>query len=426
MKFTKNNLSSTQIELAVELNQADLAPAEKQALTELAKTVTAKGFRKGKVPPAVAKKQLDPNQLAEATLDLAINHHLIKILEQEQIQVLDRPKVDLVKYVPEQTAEFKATFTVVPEVKLPNYKKLGVKPQIAKFDETEVDDTLERIRKSFAITKPADRAAKNGDKVVIDFKGYVDDKPFEGGSAENYSLELGSNSFIPGFEEAIVGHKAEEKFDIKVKFPKDYHAKDLKGKPATFTVTLKQVEEVSLPKLDDKLAKQVGGFKDLEALKVDIRKNIIVQKEERLEQDFRDELVKALAEGAKADIPESLKQEQINSIRQDLMQNLAYRGQKLEDYLQQIDKTEEDWVKSELEPAAESRVKAGLALSELSKILKVEVSDEEVEARHNLLLTQYAKNPEAAAQLNQPEVRRDLRNNLLTQKTIDQLAELNR
>lgn len=425
MKIEKTHLSDTEVSLTIALDKTALVEAETQALKQLAPSVSAKGFRKGKVPADVAKKQLDPSVLANRVIELAVNKALFEAFNQEDLNPLDQPKVDITKFVPEQELEFKAVVPVVPEVKLPDYKKLKVKKTVAKVTDKDVEDILARVQKGFATDESVNRPAKLGDKVVIDFKGYLGDKPFEGGEAKDYTLELGSGQFIPGFEEGIVGKKADERFDLKLKFPKEYHAKNLAGKAVVFTTSLKKVLEVKLPELNDDLAKQAGDFKTLADFKADIRKNLIIQKEEEAEAKYRDELVNELGKKTKVAIPEVLKTDQINALKRDMTQNLMYRGMTLEQYLESLGLSEEDWIAKELTPVAEARVKSGLAIAEVSKLEKIDVTEDEVDAKLAELKTQYAGSPDALKQLDNPAVWRDLRNNLLTEKTINRLVELN-
>lgn len=426
MKLEMNKLSTTKVEFKISLDQSELSKYETKTLRKLAPTIKAKGFRAGKAPLSLIKKELDPNHLNQHLIDDVINTTIVRALEDQKVQPLDQPQINLTKFVPGETLDYTATFEVVPPVKLPDYKKLKAKAQIAKITDKEVTETLEKIQRGYAETKESKQAAKLGDQVTIDFKGYVDGKPFAGGEAKGHQLELGSGQFIPGFEGQIVGHKAGDKFDVKVDFPKDYHAQDLKGKPATFTTELHQVNELVLPELDDKLAQKTGDFKTLDDLKIDIKKNLLLQKQDQLDRDYRDQLVTELAQKSKTDIPEILKQDQIEAIKRDMNQNLAYSGLTLEGYIESIGKTEDQWLKEDVEPAAVDRVKSGLALAELSKIFEINVTAKDVEARLDEIKQQYANSPEALQQLAQPNVARDLRNNILTERTIDKLVELNR
>lgn len=425
MNIEKKKISDTEVKLTIALDKANLHDAEAKALKELAPSVTAKGFRKGKVPTGVAKKLLDPATLSNRVIEIAINKALFDTFEQEKLHPLDQPKVDITKFVPEQELEFNATVSIVPEIKLPDYKNLKVKKTTTKLTDKDVDDLLVRIQDGFASDELVDRPAKKGDKVVIDFKGYINDEPFDGGAATDYSLELGSGQFIPGFEDGIVGKKAGERFDLKLKFPKNYHAKNLAGQSVVFTTSLKKVLEPQKPAIDDELAKKAGDFKNLDELKADIRNNLIIQKEEEAESKYRNDLVDELGKKTKVAIPEVLKNDQIDSLKRETIQNLMYQGMTLENYLSTIDKTEADWIKTELEPLAIARVKSGLAIAEISKLEHIEVADTEVDEQLSKLKTQYANSPDAIKQLENPIVWRDLRNNILTSKTIDKIVELN-
>jgi trigger factor len=236
---------------------------------------------------------------------------------------------------------------------------------------------------------------------------------------------IGSGSFIPGFEDQIIGHKAGEEFDIEVTFPKDYGEKSLADAKARFEIKLHRVLEVTPPKLDDELAKKTKMFKTLDELRADIRKNLIVSKEEAAMEDFKNRLVEALAKQTKVAIPNVLRDDQIRGLEQEFRQNLMYRGTTLEKFLENADKTYETWRKEELEPAAETRVKAGLALAEIAKELEIKITDTEVEDQLDQLKTQYAKNDDAIKQLNDPRTVNDIRSNLITQKAIDWLVEFN-
>ncbi len=426
MIIEKKKLSDSQVELVIKLNKDHLSTAETQALKEMAPSVEVKGFRKGKVPPAVAKKNIDPANLANKVTEIAINKALLEAIDEQGVHPLDRPKIEVTKFVPEQELEFKAVLEIVPPIKLANYKKLSTKPTVAKVDKKEIDSALERIQQGFAEAKEVKRAAKEGDKVVIDFEGFLGDKPFKGGKAQDYVLELGSNQFIPGFEEGIIGKKAGEQFDLDLSFPKDYHAADLKGKKVTFKTKLNKVQEIKLPEIDDKLAKKAGGFKSLDEFKADIKKNLIVEKERQAEEKYKNDLVEELAKKSKMSIPEVLKQDQINAIKRDLIQNLSYQGLTLEKYLESIKKEENKWLAEDVEPVAVDRVRAGLVLAELSKELNIKVEQAEIDAKLDELKAQYGNNEQIIKQLESPMVARDLRNNLITQKTIDKLVELNK
>jgi len=426
MKTTVKNITDTKVQLTITLDATALDDAEKVALVKLSKTAKVPGFRKGKVPASVAAKHIDPQALQDQLLDDAISKAIAEAFMAEKIQALDRPMVDVKKYVPGDVLEFTAEVDVLPAVKLGDYKKLGKKPEAVVVKAEEVDDVIERMRQGFADKKEVKRAAEDGDETVIDFVGKKDDVPFDGGTGTDYTLKLGSGQFIPGFEEGIVGHKAGETFDLELSFPKDYHAKDLAGEKVVFTTTLKKVVALELPKADDELAKKAGDFKTLAELKADIKREITTQKENEAANAFKDALIDALIEKSTVPAPDVLVNDQMRSIEQDFSQNLMYRGLDLHTYLQSNNFADEDeWREKEVKPAAVRRTQAGLVLNELTKAENITATDAEIDEHVEVHKRQYANNPEVLKQFETDEVRRDIANHFVTEKTLARLVELN-
>ena len=426
MKTTVKKLSDTNVCLTITLGADELNAAEQVALTKMARDLKVPGFRKGKVPVSVAAKHVNPMALQEQVLDNALSKAVAEAFMNEKLQALERPSVEVKKFVPNQEVEFTAEATVVPPVKLGDYKKLKAKPQAVKIEAKDVDEIIERMQQNFVDKTEVERAAKDGDEVIIDFVGKKDGVAFDGGSAKDFALKLGGGQFIPGFEEGVVGHKAGETFDLDLEFPKDYHAENLAGAKVVFSVTLHKVNELKLPELNDEFAAKCGPFTDVKELKADIKREITAQKEREAKEKLKDELVAELADNSKVALPELLIDDQLRSIEQDLMQNLSYRGLTMDSYLKaQGFKDKADWQKKEARPAAEKRVKAGLVLAELSKELGVEVSREELDAQISTFKQQYGKDAKLAARFDDPNVHRDIANRMITDKTIDKLVELN-
>lgn len=427
MKTVTKYISDTKVELTINLEPSELNDAELVALKKLARDIKVPGFRKGKAPLSVAQKHINAQALQEQSLDNALSKAVAEAFVSENIQALERPSVEVKKFVPGQELEFTAEATIIPKVKLGDYKNLKTKRQKASMTAKDVDEIIERMQQNFAERKESKEAAKIGDEVVIDFVGKMDGEAFDGGSATDHTLKLGQGQFIPGFEDGIVGHKAGEKIDLKLKFPKDYHSKDLAGKDVVFEVNLKEVNQVVLPELDDEFAAKCGPFTDMKSLKDDIKKEISVQKDKEAEAKYKDELVAEVAQTSEVALPELLVEDQMRSIEQDMNQNLMYQGITLESYLESQKFADKDaWVKKELRPAAEKRVKAGLILAELSKILKIDVSREELAEQIAALKQQYGKDKETSARFDDPNVHRDIANRIITDKTVDKLAELNK
>ena len=426
MKTTVTHESDTRVKVVVAADHAELAAAEQVALKRLAKTVKVNGFRTGHVPLEIVKKHADANALAQETLDAALNRAVAEAFLSNDLQVLARPEVEIKKYVPGELLEFTAEADVLPEVKLGDYKKLKAKKAAVNVDKKEIDEVIERIQKGLSEKKEVKRAAKLGDETVIDFVGKKDGEAFQGGTGKDYPLVLGSNSFIPGFEDALVGLKAGDTKDVKLAFPKDYHAKDLAGQDVVFEVTVKKVNSVKLPALDDKFAAKAGPFTSMDDLRKDIKAEITAQAERKATDDLKDELVKQLVAKSTVSVPSVLRDDQIRSLEQDLRQNLMYRGRTLEQYFEEKGYADRDaWVKAEANDAADARIKAGLVLAQLSKELKIEATADELAAHINAYKQQYANNPKMAKHFDKSEAQREVANRLITEKTIDKLVELN-
>ncbi len=426
MKTSTKHLSDTKVLLTIAVDADELKKAELVALDSLGKEIKVPGFRKGKVPASVVAKHASPAELQERTLDRALSRAVVDAFTEEGIQALDRPEVEVKKFVPGETLEFTAEAEVIPPITLGDYRKLKVAAEKVTVAESDVQDVITRIQESFATTEEVTRAAKDGDEVVIDFVGSRDGTPFDGGTANDMPLRLGSGQFIPGFEEGVVGHKAGDAFDLELTFPEDYHAKELKGAKVVFAVTLKAVKERALPELNDELAAKCGPFTTMDELRADITRELTTQKEREAAEKRKDALVGQLVEKSTVPAPEILIKDQERSIEQDFVQNLAYQGISLDSYLEtQGFATKEEWLDKEARPAAERRVKSALVLGELAKELKIEATADELAEHINRYREQYAGNADALKRFEDPEVHRDIANRLLTEKTVDKLVELN-
>ncbi|MBR2710401.1 trigger factor [Candidatus Saccharibacteria bacterium] len=425
MKTKLKKLSDSRVEITVTLDAKDLKNATEKALEKLSKEIRVEGFRKGKVPADVAKKFIPENDLNAEAIDIAVRTTVINAFIEQKKSPLVLPSVNVTKYVPGETAEYTATADIIPEVKLGDYKKLGVKKEEVKVSEKDIEGVLNNIASSFAEKKVAKRAAKLTDEVIIDFVGKKDGKAFEGGSAKDYHLVLGSQSFIPGFEDGIVGHEPGDKFDLELTFPKDYGVKDLAGAKTVFEVLLKQVNEVTKPEINDELAKKCGPFDDLKALKEDIKKNLSAQNEHQLLEKYKNDLVEALVKKSTIPAPEILIDDQMKIIREDVNRNAAGAGMSFEDYLKRAGETMENWEK-QARKVAEQRVKGSLALQNLAIAEKITVSDDVVNAKIAELKDVYKKSPEALKNLKDPNVKMDIKNRMIIEKTLDYLVKVNK
>lgn len=425
MKTKVKNISDVKVELTISLGVEELKAAEQVALTKLAKEVKIEGFRKGKAPLEMVAAQVDQNVLGQEVIENALSKAVAEAFLKEKIQAINRPEVDVKKFIPGTELEFTATSEIMPKVELGDYKNLKVKKEKVSVSQKEVNETIDQILKNFAEKKKVKRAAKEGDEVIIDFLGKKDGVAFDGGKAEKFPLELGSKSFIPGFEEGLIGKKAGDELSLDLKFPKDYHAKDLAGAKVVFEVKIHEVRENVLPEINEEFLSKLGEFKTKEDFEKQIKEDLKTQKQAEADDKFKDELVKKLAEVSKVPVPEILLEDQKQSIEMDMQQNLMYSGLSLDDYLKRMGKTREEWLENDIKAVAESRVKSGLALAELSKVEKIQSSVDELDARIAQLKEQYGNSKEVVKQLSSDDVRRNLANQILTEKTIDLLVKLN-
>ena len=425
MKTSVKYLSDTKVAVNVALGVSELKDAELAALNELGKDIKVPGFRKGKVPVSVVSKNVNPNVLAQKTLESALSKAVADAFISEKLQALDRPEVEVKKFLPGSELEFTAESEVMPKIKIGDYKNLKSTAKKVSVTKKDISEITDRLKKGFASKKTVQRPAKLTDEVNIDFEGKKDGIAFDGGKGEKYDLVLGSNSFIPGFEDGIIGKKTGETFDLKLTFPEDYHADNLKGAEVVFTTTINEIKEVVEPELNDELAAKAGPFKTVEELEDDIKREITKQKETEATEKLKDDLVAELVEKSTVPVPDVLLKDQMKLIEQDTNRNLMYRGMSIDDYIKSLKyKDKNDWLENEVRPIAEKRVKAGLLLAELSKVEKIEATENELLKKINQLGKQYPSE-DMRKHLKTPEVQRDVANRILTEKTVDRLVSLN-
>lgn len=425
MKTSVKYLSDTKVAVNVTLGVSELKDAELAALNELGKDIKVPGFRKGKVPVSVVSKNVNPNMLAQKTLESALSKAVADAFISEKLQALDRPEVEVKKFVPGSELEFTAESEVMPKIKIGDYKNLKSTAKKVSVTKKDISEITDRLKKGFSSKKTVQRPAKLTDEVNIDFEGKKDGIAFDGGKGEKYDLVLGSNSFIPGFEDGIIGKKTGETFDLKLTFPEDYHADNLKGAEVVFTTTINEIKEVVEPELNNELAAKAGPFKTVEELEDDIKREITKQKETEAIEKLKDDLVAELVEKSTVPVPDVLLKDQMKLIEQDTNRNLMYRGMSIGDYIKSLKyKDKNDWLENEVRPIAEKRVKAGLLLAELSKAEKIEATENELLEKINQLGKQYPSE-DMRKHLKTPEVQRDVANRILTEKTVDRLVSLN-
>ncbi len=357
-------------------------------------------------------------------MDQVLNHYYNQAVVKENLRVVGQPQVDLKKFIPFDTFEFEVSVDVLGEVKLPDYTKIKKTKTPAKVDAAQVSEVLESLKLRLATKNPVSRAAKDGDEVILDFKG-VDDKgkAVNGADGKDYPLALGSNTFIPGFEPAVIGIKKGEEKTFTIPFPKDYGVAALQNKKVTFTITAKEVNELVAPKLDDAFAEQAtnGQIKTLVALKEDIKKQLLKEKTNEADRAFETELLREIADKTTFAIPATVIDDQVLRLEQDEKQNLMYRGQTWEDHLKGEGVTEEEHRKRNRKDA-EDQVKIGVVIGAIGDKEKIEVTPEELEVRIALLKGQYA-DPAMQAELDKPEGRQDIAARIRSEKIVAKLVD---
>ena len=424
MKVNKENLQDNKVKLTIEVEAGKIALATEAAYVKLAPEVKIAGFRPGKAPKNIVEKEVGSQRWEAEILDIVLPESYYEAVMSEKLEVVGSPEVKVLKFVPTDGLTYEATVEIMPEIKLPDLKKISVKKQAIKVTDKEIQEVLDDLAKQLSKTAKVERAAKLGDKVEIDFEGFVGGLPFEGGKSQNHPIVLGSGSFIPGFEDQVVGMKADEEKEIEVSFPTDYHAENLKGKKATFKVKLHFVEEVVLPDINDEFASLVGPFKDLPALRADVEKQLLYTKEVQERRRTEDEILASLVEKTKFTAPISLISQEQHRMLHEAENNLAQQGIALPQYLEMIKKTQEE-VEAEMKPEAEKRVKVGIVLTQIAKDGSYSATDKEIKESIARKLELY-KGPEreqAENYFKTHEAKHQIENSVIGQKVLDYLIE---
>ncbi|HXY18161.1 MAG TPA: trigger factor [Candidatus Nitrosopolaris sp.] len=422
MQITRTDNSSTNVSLSVSAAGAELEPIKRHVLGRFAGQVKVPGFRAGHAPASVVEKHIDQRALLDEFLNHALNELYRRAVDHQKLRPVGQPKIEVKKFVPFTDLEFSAETDVIGPIILPDYKKIKLAKPKVEISAQDVNEVLKSLRERMAERKPVERPAKNGDEILIDFSGKDSDgQPVAGADGKDYPLILGSNSFIPGFEDNLIGVKAGETKQFTVKFPKNYGVAALQNKDVTFEVDAKKVSELAQPKLDDALAAKAGPFKTLAELKADIKKQLKIERQNQADRDYENQLVQTIADKTTVDIPESLLTEQVLAMEEEEKRNLTYRGQTWQEHLKEEGISEQQH-RERNKPVAAGRVKAGLALSEIAEQEGLKVTPEELEIRLQLLKGQY-QDPQMRAELDKPENRNDIANRLLTEKTLEKLTD---
>lgn len=379
MKVTAERIDNHKTVLNLEIPQAEVAKAVEKAYRKLANQVNIPGFRKGKAPRKVVETRIGKEALLDEAFEILAPEAYAKALEEQAIDPVGRPEIEVVTLAEDQPLVFKATVVKKPEVTLGQYKGLAIEKAAAEITDADVDTELEKNRSRNAkMVVVEDAELKHGDLAIIDFKGFIDGVPFDGGEGKSYPLEIGSGSFIPGFEDQLVGAKSGEEREVTVSFPEDYFVPELTGKEAKFTVNIHDIKRKEMPELDDDFAKESGEFDTLAELKADIKNKLEQASKDKAEREFRAAAIKAAVDNAEIDVPEVMVENQIDNMIQDLDVNLQQRGMQLAKYLEYT-KMDMAGLKENYRASALYNVKTDLVLEAIVKAEGLTAAPEEMQ-----------------------------------------------
>ena len=429
MKVTVENGENQQVTLTIEVEAAEVNKAVEQACKRLANRVSIPGFRKGKAPRMIVERHVGKDAVLQEAFDIVAPKALSKAFDEQKIDPVTRPSVDIETLEEGKDLVFKATVTPRPEVKLGDYKGLNVPKNEVNITDEDVEKQLKTFqdRQGKLVDAPEGAEVKDGDFTTLDFKGFVDGEAFDGGEGKDYPLQIGSNSFIPGFEDQLVGTKIGEERDVNVKFPEEYHAKELAGKDATFKCTIRSIKTKELPAIDDELAKKVSKFETLDELKADIRKNLEENAERTAENDQKSAAIEMATNNITVDIPAVMIDNRVTAMIQEMAMRLEQQGMKLEQYLQYAG-TDIAKLREQYRETAEKNVKTDLMLEEVAKAEDIKVEAKDLDEEVAAMAAAYGATPQQVQKIIKEQGRiGDLAASVLRKKTaqfiIDNIAK---
>lgn len=422
MKASVEKIEKSQVKLKIEVDAKDFEKAVEKAYQKNKNRIMVPGFRKGKAPRKIIERYYGETIFYEDALNEACPDAYVRAVEETRIEPVDQPNIEIVQMGPGENLIFNATVTVKPEVELGEYKGIEIEKVEYNVTDQDVEERINQIREQNARwLSVEDGTAKEGHRLTIDFKGYINGEAFEGGSAEKFPLELGSGQFIPGFEEQLVGTKVGEEKEIQVVFPEDYHVEELKGKEATFSVKVHEIKEKELPALDDEFAKDASEFDTLDEFRADIKKSMEKNAQERAKAEMENQLLKKVTENAHVDIPDVMVETQLDSILRDFDFGLRFQGLDLERYLQIIGISMNDF-RAQYKDEAYNRVKTQLVLEKIASEEKIEATEEDLEKEYARMAEQYKQDVEKVKE-NYKGREQGLKESIAIQKTIDFLMD---
>ena len=414
------NANEVKLELTIEAQKFE--EGIKKVYFQSAKYFNIPGFRKGKAPLQIVEKYYGKEIFYEDAFNELAPEVLEEAVKENNLEIVSRPEIDITQIEKGKDLIFTAVMQTKPEVELGKYKGIEIKKIEYNVTDEDIDHELHHMQEhNSRLVNVENRPVEKGDTTVIDFEGFVDGVAFDGGKAEGHELEIGSNTFIPGFEDQVIGMNIDEEKEIKVKFPDEYFSKDLAGKEAMFKVKVHEIKKKELPELDDEFAKDVSEFDTLKELKADIKSKQEKQNEEKAKYETQDAVIKELCKDVKVDIPSGMIEMEIDNMIKDIEQRLSYQGLKLEQYLQMMGKTAEE-VKKEYEPQAIEAIKSRLMLEAVIKAEKIEATEDEIVEKMKEMAKNYGKSDDKEFMENE-NVRKYIKNGLESEKALEFLVK---
>ncbi|MDY6268977.1 MAG: trigger factor [Selenomonadaceae bacterium] len=430
MKVSAEKIENQQVVLTIEVVAAELDKAEERACKRLANQVNIPGFRKGKAPRAIVERHVGKESVLQEAFDLLAPKALSDALEDQKIEdIVARPKIDVETLEQGKDVVFKATVVPRPEITLGEYKGLKIEKEAVNVSDEDVQKQLEHMADHQAkmVEAPEGAVVENGDFTTLDFKGFVDGEAFEGGEGKDYPLQIGSHSFIPGFEDQLVGMKVGEEKDVNVTFPEEYHAKDLAGKPAVFKCTIRSIKHKELPEINDEFAKSTSKFETLDELKADVRSNLEKNAERQADDKQKEQALETATNNTTVDVPPIMIDNEVTRMIREMEMRLAQQGMQLEQYLQ-FAGTDIAKLRETYRETAEKNVRTGLMLEEVAKAENIKVEGKDLDQEVAMMAAAYGATPKQVKKIIMEQGRlNDLAATVLRNKTMqfifDNLAE---
>ena len=423
MSLQVEKLEHNMAKLTIEVSAEEVEKALQAAYLKERSKISLPGFRKGKVPRQMIEKMYGPEVFYDEAANRMISEAYAKAYDESELEIASQPTVDIVQLEKGKPFIFTAEVAVKPEVKLGEYKGLKVDKYSTRVTQKEVDEEIEKVREQHArIVEVTDRAVADKDDVTLDFEGFVDGEAFEGGKGENYSLTIGSGTFIPGFEDQLIGVEAEKEVEVKVTFPEEYHAENLQGKDAVFKCTVHEIKEKELPEIDDEFAAEVSEFDTLDEYKADVKAKIKEEKAKEGKAKKEDQVIAKAIENATMEIPELMIKTQARQQMDNFAQNLMSQGLTMEQYAQFTGMTADKMMEQML-PSAEKNIKTRLVLEAIAKAENIEISDEKIDEKLAEMAKSYDMEVEKLKELVGEAEKQQMKDDMAVQEAIDFLVE---